>query len=394
MAWVRRLPSGKYAGRYRDHTGRERTAPGGPYVHKAAAMRAAADAETTARAPGWRAPDAARQTWGTWCEQWWPTRTVEASTLRADTGRRDLHLTPRWGDVPLADITRHDIRAWAAQLRTRPDGTPRSPATVQRIVHLLSASLAAAVDAEVLAANPAARLRLTPGEASHERYLTREEFAAVLERLERPEHQLMARLLAGTGLRWGEAAGLHHARVDPGRGVLEVAEVWSIAGRVVKAYPKGRRRRHVPVPAWVELPDPAPGEGACGYAHAGGAPCRSGLVVTTAGGAVLDESRFRKAWDRACAAAGVGHVRPHDLRHTYASWLLQDGVPLAEVGRLLGHVSPTTTQRYAHLAESPDAAVLAALRDPRRGADVAQRAAESGHARLSLIIGGKAPNRT
>jgi len=56
-------------------------------------------------------------------------------------------------------------------------------------------------------------------------------------------------------------------------------------------------------------------------------------------------------------AAGVGQVRIHDLRHTYVAWLLEDGVPLAEVGQLLGHVA-ATRQRYVQLAKEPSEAVL------------------------------------
>lgn len=381
MAWTRRLVSGKYAGYYRDIDGKQRTAPGGPFSHKPRALRAAADAEEGARAPGWRSPDASRATWGTWCAAWWPTRAVEASTLINDASRRDLHLMPRWGDVPLVDITRHDVKAWAAQLRLG-DGRPRSPATVQRIVHLLSASLAAAVDAEILTTNPAARLRLGGGQASVERFVTREEFEAACEHLEGPD-LVMARLLAGTGMRWGEAAGLHWARVDLDRGVVEVSDVWSEKDRAMKPYPKGRKRRHVPLPDWVDLGEPTAGP--CGYTHPG---CRSGLVVTTDAGAIAGDSNFRKAWTRAASAAGIGHVRVHDLRHSYASWLLQAGVSLAEVGRLLGHVSPITTQRYAHLAEMPVDAVHAALgstpRERARSADVQQ----PDHQRRFTVING------
>jgi integrase len=95
-------------------------------------------------------------------------------------------------------------------------------------------------------------------------------------------------------------------------------------------------------------------------------------------GTPLDVNNFRKQWDRACREAGAGHVRPHDLRHTYASWLLQGGRSLAEVGRLLGHVSPITTQRYAHLAKPVAQDVLDALGDPRRAANVQQPAATRG----------------
>jgi integrase len=386
MAWTRTLPSGKYQGLYRDSAGKVRTVPDGPFTHKRAAQRAASAAEEKARSAGWRSPDAARRTWSDWCEEWWGTRSVEASTLRSDAGRRDNHLLPRWGAVELADITRHDVKAWAMGLR-RADGEPLAPTTRQRVVHLLSASLSAAVDAEILTANPASRVRLGGGSATTERYLTRDEASAVLDQLD-GEYSTMAILLLATGLRWGEAAGLHWQRLDERRGVIDVVETWSLTSRTMKPYPKGRKKRQVPLPSWLVL-DRGQG-GACGYRHDRGA-CRSGLVVTTEAGTIVDQSAFGKVWRQACADAGIGHARPHDLRHTYASWLLQDGVPLAEVGRLLGHVSPVTTQRYAHLAELPSQRVLQAIGgDPRAAARAAELQQPESKPRLTLLDGGAA----
>ena len=358
MAWTRKGKGG-YQAHYRDATGRVRKVHGGPFAHKAKALRLAGEAEQASRGLGWRDPDAARATWGTWLDAWWPTRDVEASTMATDVSRRDLHLIPRWADVPLSDITRHDVKAWAAQLRLgEPGGRPRSKATVERIVQLFSASLAGAVDAEVLPSNPAQRLSLGGGSPDVERYLTREEFWAAVGELEE-QHRATALLLGGTGARLGEAAGMHLQRVDRERGLVKIAEVWSEKARAVKLYPKGRRTRDVPLPDWVEIPDDT--GTSCGYPHPG---CRSGFVLTSPEGGVANDSAFRKAWVLACREAGLGHVRVHDIRHSYASWLLQSGVSLAEVGKLLGHVSPVTTQRYAHLAEVPSDKVLSALRGP------------------------------
>jgi integrase len=59
---------------------------------------------------------------------------------------------------------------------------------------------------------------------------------------------------------------------------------------------------------------------------------------------------LRVAWSQICKAAGLSNVRVHDLRHSYASYLVSNGVSLHIVGRLLGHSQAQTTQRYAHVA--------------------------------------------
>ena len=51
--------------------------------------------------------------------------------------------------------------------------------------------------------------------------------------------------------------------------------------------------------------------------------------------------------------AGLGGVRLHDLRHTYASFGAGSGLGLPIIGRLLGHTQPSTTARYAHLDNDP-----------------------------------------
>jgi integrase len=59
---------------------------------------------------------------------------------------------------------------------------------------------------------------------------------------------------------------------------------------------------------------------------------------------------IRKPFEAACKRAGLMDFHFHDLRHTFASWLVMNSVPLATVSDLLGHRSPTMTMRYAHLS--------------------------------------------
>ena len=61
---------------------------------------------------------------------------------------------------------------------------------------------------------------------------------------------------------------------------------------------------------------------------------------------------LQKGFDAACKRCGIDDFRIHDLRHTFASWLVMDGVSLYLVKDLLGHSSVAVTKRYAHL--SPD----------------------------------------
>jgi integrase len=129
-------------------------------------------------------------------------------------------------------------------------------------------------------------------------------------------------LALNTGMRKGELLGLEWARVDFDHGLIYLDG----------ADCKSSKRRAIPI----------------------NAAARAALVLRQAvnsGPRVFGGLQdVKRSFAHACQLAGIVNFRFHDLRHTFASWLVQAGVPLTEVRDLLGHASIEMTERYAHLA--------------------------------------------
>lgn len=350
MAWAEKLASGRYRGGYRIPAGAKRYTTD-TYAHKTAAQREAARLEAESHDLGWRDPRAAARTWGSWCVEWQKARLVEASTSARELGVIEKHLLPKWGEVPLIDITRHDVKAWAADLQA----SGLAPATAKKHCALLSVSLNAAIDAGILTVNPAARLKLGAADNLVERHLTKKEQRKFLAALPKGSaDRALASILLGCGLRWGEAVALRPQHLDYRGKKLRVHDSWDTRNRVMKPYPKGKKRRTVPLPEWV-----------ADAVKAAAPKRRNALIFSGDGEHPLDISNWRTyVFTPALDAAKLNAFRIHDLRHTYASNLIQAGVPIERVRLLLGHVSVITTQRYAHLGKVDNSEVLAALTDP------------------------------
>lgn len=388
MAWAEQVNAGGFRGCYRDSTGRKRSSStddhGKRFVRRKQAEAWATAQEEKARRTG-RDLTAGRRPWGAWCDEWLPTRRIEASTERA--GLPILrNVRARWDAVPIADITPMDLRRWVRELEQR-----YAPSSIEKHFYLLSASMKAAQGEGIIDVNPCRGVELPPLPPAEERYLTDGETARILYRLDGP-YRVLGEILVGTGMRLAEACGLHWHRVDLSRGVVDVIETWDRDDNAMKAYPKGKKRRTVPMtPELVELlvrwrDMHGGGEGVCGRDHAKHAAakrravargvesedrCRSALVVPGPKGAPLDGHNFaNRQWKRAVQAAAVEGATPHALRHTYASRLVTNGVSLARVQKLLGHVSIVTTERYAHLIDDGHDEIREALaRGTGRGAD-------------------------
>lgn len=352
MAWVEKLPSGRFRGGYIDALGRKRQKGG--FLNKTAARTWADDGEEAARrGESYDARDG-RELFRDWANRWQEARTVELSTAANEEHRFDA-LIERWGDYPIGAIGSLELQGWIKELQA----SKKAPGTIRKYHGLMSVILEAAIKPphRLILENPSRHVTLPPLPQGREVYLTHEQFDRLDAVLEAPWDTLVYTLV-DTGMRWGEAAGLHVNRVDWLRRQIQVVDALGHTsdGFHLKAYPKGKKQRFVPVS--VELSERL-------AEHVKSFPpidcglhkdC-PGMVFSGKGRwsdvrrPVLRQTFDRHIFDPAVAEAGLpADLRIHDLRHTYASWLVQAGVPLSDVQYLLGHSTITTSERYGHFA--------------------------------------------
>lgn len=271
------------------------------------------------------------------------------------------HVEPRWGRVAVDDVRPTDLAAWLQELA----GT-MSRSRVATCRAALGHALTWAVRDGVIAASPLtgvrtpsrgsaaigpkARATASPLESSLTggvRVPSAAAVAAMVEQVGRSarageQRSRMLRLLASTGMRWGEAAGLRIGDVDlgAGRAVVRRTAVWLPAGGIDWQPPKGGEARRIALgadAAAVVKARVAEGAGAGELV----APGRSGGPMRSPG-----RGRWWAPAVAAVRASGVDVVEdmtPHDLRHFFATSALRAGVPVAVVARQLGHANPATT---------------------------------------------------
>ena len=162
-----------------------------------------------------------------------------------------------------------------------------------------------------------------------------------------------------TGMRQGEILALQWQDIDFERGTLLVMKS------------KNGTRRTIPLNATVyELL-------ACRQAETG---AKTGLVFTTQERTRIKPRYLVRAFQKAVRRSGIAHFRFHDLRHTFATRLVQRGVDLYRVQRLLGHKTSVMTQRYAHHSPESLREGVRVLENSRPGAvstNLARSAASS-----------------
>lgn len=306
--------------------------------------------------------------------------------------RRTLrrHIIPALGDVPLGALTRAQVQAHLTALSAH-----LAPATVRTVRAALVVALNHAVRDELLPRNVAALTETAPSRRAPRLALDVTQARALLAATAGERLGAVFVVAITAGLRRGELLGLRWQDVDLERGRLTVTQQHQYrtgAGWQAEP-PKAGSSGVIPLlPLTVAVLAAHRDRQAADRARAAAwrRPwVEHGLVFPGRYGQPLSESAYRLAWRRLLVAAGLTGLglRPHDLRHVYATLLAALGADLPTQMALLRHRSPSMTLHYSHsLAAAQQAAVArleAALHDrpadrPAAAADASDSPVQSG----------------
>lgn len=254
------------------------------------------------------------------------------------------HILPKWGRVRITDIDSRAVAHWLAEKRA--EGL--APATVEKIRVIMGRSFELGQRWGIPGCNnnPTRGVPRKPLNNARERFLTAEEAerlraAAALSKNTQLPHIVDLLLYTGARVRELLDARWEHVHVD--------RRTWLIPTS------KTGKARHVPLSkAALDVIATLPRFKDCPYLIPN--PDTRKPFVS-----------IKHAWQAARVIAGLKTTRIHDLRHSAASFMVNSGVDLFAVGKVLGHASYQSTQRYAHLANDTLLAAVEAGAKKQRG---------------------------
>ncbi len=263
------------------------------------------------------------------------------------------HVMPAFGEVPVAEITRKSIRSFLIEKSQ----AGYAPSTVSHMKSCIAGVLEVAIDDEVISQNSAHRIGKYHNSSNglkeindRSNFLKKEELSTLMSvfRIHFSQHYPMALLLARTGMRIGEAFALKWEDVDFEKRIVTVRRTFS---RGKLGTPKNGKKREVDMSLQLtEVLKELHRRKILETLKNG-----SGKIVewvsSNESGNPLDINNWRKRiFYNALKKAKLPQIRVHDLRHTYASLLIQAGESLAYVRDQLGHYSiKVTVDTYGHL---------------------------------------------
>jgi integrase len=270
-------------------------------------------------------------TWNAFIEEsYLPHAKQVKRTWKNDADMHRLRLSGRFGSQPLNAITRQAVQTFHNELR---EGG-MAPATADHHLKFLRHALNLAVDWGILQTNPAAKVKQFNTDNQVERYLSDEELQRLLTVLKNHENRPVSCAilwLLSTGARVGEALSARWEDID------REQRVWVIHA----TNSKSKKRRSVALNdvalSVLDELQSLPRHKATGSLFVG----KRGPLTT-----------INKVWYRIRNAADLEDFRLHDLRHSFASTLVNAGHSLYEVQQALGHSDPKVTMRYSHLSKA------------------------------------------
>lgn len=262
-----------------------------------------------------------------------------------------VHVEPKWGGYAVGRITKRDVQVWLNEL-----GKSLSHTSVARARDLLAGIFDEAIEENRVNKNPARGLAVKKKSIPDEVFLTHQQVEALASQARYGD---LVRVLAYTGLRWGEATALRVRNVDLTRRRLNIREgVTEVNGQHILGSVKSHERRAVAYPDFLDEAVAA----ACRGKHP-----EERLWLSPTGGFLRpghsQQGWFAQAVKRVMDAdARFRRVTPHDLRHTAASLAISAGANVKVVQRMLGHKSAKVTlDTYAALFPDDLDNVTAAL---------------------------------
>lgn len=255
---------------------------------------------------------------------------------------------------PLSSITPARLRTFFSGLEAAGMGAP----TRDLVRIFLSKVFRQAVREGLVPRNPVEGLRIRSVAAGRHEVdpLTHREAGALLRALSGP-YDVMAELALYGGLRAGEIAVLTREDLDAHSDVVHIrATLQTVSGghRRAPAPKTAASRRQVKIShditldilAWTLTAGPGPG----------------GRIFSTPAGGWVRAAYLSNAMKAACKAARIRPRRFHDLRHTHAAWLIEQGVHPKKIQSRLGHSSISITLNvYGHLFPDAEDELVAAL---------------------------------
>ena len=272
-------------------------------------------------------------------KQYMPYVTPRKRSWASDESLYRNYLKDEFGTQRLDQITRQQIQLWHTKLRLE---KKLAPATADHGVKVLKHALNLAMDWSLVEANPAAKVPLFNESNFVEHYMDDEQLQRLLTVLRDPQSPRsvcqIALFLLSTGARLNEALTAKWSQID------RQTRVWRIPASISKS----GRVRVIPLnDSALDVISQLETEGK--YEHLfvnHRISKKTGLQVGTG----KPYKAILKVFRRLTIKAGLPHLRIHDLRHQYASFLVNAGRSLYEVQQILGHSDPSVTQRYAHLS--------------------------------------------